>query len=109
MKLTTSLHSITPSPWKLTLNHTAMPCSSKSAFDITGPEINGISDIVCYVGQPGAMPGDKVKGMQVAEANAKLIAAAPAMLEALQQALFALPTDHACFQVVRDAIKLAIA
>lgn len=45
---------------------------------------------------------------QEEKANAKLIAAAPEMLEALQQAAFAIPTDHAAFETVRAAIKTAL-
>lgn len=41
------------------------------------------------------------------EANARLIAAAPTMLEALQQAAFAIPTDHGAFETVRAAIAQA--
>jgi len=40
--------------------------------------------------------------------NARLIAAAPSMLEALKQAAFAIPTTHGAFDSVNRAIKLAI-
>jgi hypothetical protein len=41
------------------------------------------------------------------KANAKLIAAAPELLEACRQALFAIPTTHAAFETVRAAIAKA--
>lgn len=41
------------------------------------------------------------------ENNARLIAAAPDLLEALRQAVFAIPTTHGAFEVVRQAIAKA--
>lgn len=40
-------------------------------------------------------------------ANARLIAAAPELLEACNQAIFAIPTTHGAFEVVRSAIAKA--
>lgn len=45
---------------------------------------------------------------QIAEANARLMAAAPDLLEACLQASAALPTDHGAFETVRNAIKKAL-
>jgi len=42
-----------------------------------------------------------------AEANARLIAAAPELLEACRQALFAIPTTHGAFQTIAAAIAKA--
>lgn len=43
-----------------------------------------------------------------ARANAALIAAAPDLLEACQQAVFAIPTTHGAFETVKNAIKKAL-
>lgn len=41
------------------------------------------------------------------DANARLIAAAPELLEACLQAVMAIPTDHGAFETVRNAISKA--
>jgi hypothetical protein len=68
------------------------------------------------VGDVSTLAGKRICGVRFSSnaipskmdiANAKLIASAPQLLEALHQASFAIPTTHAAFDVVRQAIHAA--
>ena len=80
----------TPGPWE------AYPHSKEPVTTIIGNRTDGIAKVLAS--------GNR----DLDDANARLIAAAPSMLEALKQAAFAIPTTHGAFDSVNRAIKLAI-
>ena len=87
----------TPEPW--TIDEDGMICHV-TTDPFTGKRVNIYVAEICFIG-PGTLPAQR--------ANARLIAAAPDMLEALENlendALVAMPAT--AWQMVQDAIAKA--
>jgi len=87
----------TPGPWVIN----SLYAKVSDVLTVHAPNTNNAQ--ICSL---AAMRGHMDESEQTS--NARLIAAAPSMLEALKQAAFAIPTTHGAFDSVNRAIKLAI-
>lgn len=90
----------TPGPWQVAPNSNSPYEGNHWAITARSPHVEGKRQTVCELNGPW--------NEKNYSANAKLIAAAPDMAEALQQALFAIDPTHAAFQTVKQAIAKAL-
>lgn len=84
--------------------HTPGPWRVKDNGSMEGPHVYGP---VHPIDGGDYAPLAGYKGGALSEADARLIAAAPELLEACRQAAFAIPTTHGAFETVRAAIAKA--